>query len=268
MSDVPANTSMRPSGFTLIQACDGSPFWFIPVGYSIAANPRPVLTCHQWASGSASWPTRCSGRRSPVRWLAGHRLVLGLQLVADGVGDRLDRRHGRRVGVDDLVRRRVADPVRVLQPQLVRIDPELRRDPAQVRLGRERDRRDAEAAHRGRRRAVRVDDVAVELEVRDRVRARVVEAVLREAVRREPRVRARSRGASASCGRGSSRPSSPRPRSPCATAPASTSRGTPPPASSATSPACPTSARAARTSSRSPCRPCRRSRRRPCRRRP
>ena len=44
MSDVPAKTSMRPSGLTLIHACDGSPFWFIPVGYSIAAKPRPVLT--------------------------------------------------------------------------------------------------------------------------------------------------------------------------------------------------------------------------------
>ena len=42
MSDVPANTSTRPSGFTLIHACDGSPFWFIPVGYSIAAIPRPL----------------------------------------------------------------------------------------------------------------------------------------------------------------------------------------------------------------------------------
>jgi hypothetical protein len=44
MSDVPANTSMRPSGFTLIHACDGSPFWFMPVGYSIAAMPRPACT--------------------------------------------------------------------------------------------------------------------------------------------------------------------------------------------------------------------------------
>jgi hypothetical protein len=42
MSAVPAKTSMRPSGFTLIQHCDGSPFWFMPVGYSIAAIPRPV----------------------------------------------------------------------------------------------------------------------------------------------------------------------------------------------------------------------------------
>ena len=42
MSDVPAKTSTRPSGLTLIQACDGSPFWFMPVGYSIAAIPRPL----------------------------------------------------------------------------------------------------------------------------------------------------------------------------------------------------------------------------------
>ena len=68
MSDVPAKTSTRPSGLTLIQACDGSPFWFIPVGYSIAAMPRPVCLAMQWSSGSASWPTRCSGSRSPSRW--------------------------------------------------------------------------------------------------------------------------------------------------------------------------------------------------------
>jgi hypothetical protein len=42
MSDVPAKTSTRPSGFTLIHACDGSPFWFMPVGYSMAENPRPL----------------------------------------------------------------------------------------------------------------------------------------------------------------------------------------------------------------------------------
>ena len=41
MSTVPAKTSTRPSSFSLIQACDGSPFWFMPVGYSIAARPRP-----------------------------------------------------------------------------------------------------------------------------------------------------------------------------------------------------------------------------------
>ena len=43
MSEVPANTSIRPSGFTLIHACDGSPFWFIPVGYSIAAIRGPCV---------------------------------------------------------------------------------------------------------------------------------------------------------------------------------------------------------------------------------
>ena len=36
MSEVPEKTSTRPSGFILIHACDGSPFWFMPVGYSIA----------------------------------------------------------------------------------------------------------------------------------------------------------------------------------------------------------------------------------------
>ncbi len=35
MSDVPEKTSTRPSGLILIHACDGSPFWFMPVGYSI-----------------------------------------------------------------------------------------------------------------------------------------------------------------------------------------------------------------------------------------
>src|SRR6476659_8551415 len=42
MSDVPEKTSTRPSGLILIHACDGSPFWFMPVGYSIAEMPRPV----------------------------------------------------------------------------------------------------------------------------------------------------------------------------------------------------------------------------------
>ena len=41
MSTVPAKTSTRPSGLSLIQAWLGSPFWFMPVGYSIVANPRP-----------------------------------------------------------------------------------------------------------------------------------------------------------------------------------------------------------------------------------
>ena len=43
-STVPAKTSTRPSGLSLIHAWLGSPFWFIPVGYSIVANPRPFLT--------------------------------------------------------------------------------------------------------------------------------------------------------------------------------------------------------------------------------
>jgi hypothetical protein len=42
MSEVPEKTSTRPSGLSLIQACDGSPFWFMPVGYSIAEMPRPL----------------------------------------------------------------------------------------------------------------------------------------------------------------------------------------------------------------------------------
>ena len=42
MSAVPEKTSTRPSGFILIHAWDGSPFWFMPVGYSIAAIPRPL----------------------------------------------------------------------------------------------------------------------------------------------------------------------------------------------------------------------------------
>ena len=94
---------------------------------------------------------------------------------------------GRRIGVGDAVRRRVADAVRVLHADLDLVDAQLVRDPVQVRLHRERDRGDAEAPHRRRRRPVREDDVPVEVEVRDRVRARVVEAVLRQAVRREAR---------------------------------------------------------------------------------
>ena len=44
---------------------------------AVLVHPRRVLDrreaaagldCHQWASGFPSWPTRCSGRRSPVRW--------------------------------------------------------------------------------------------------------------------------------------------------------------------------------------------------------
>src|SRR5262249_2568661 len=55
MSLVPEKTSTRPSGLILIQACDGSPFWFIPVGYSIAENPRPVcLAISDLRSASAA----------------------------------------------------------------------------------------------------------------------------------------------------------------------------------------------------------------------
>ena len=191
MSDVPAKTSMRPSGLTLIQACDGSPFWFIPVGYSIAANPRPVLTA---ISGPPGFRAGRRGAPGGGRRCAGHGVIALYSGVSSWpTASAIARIVGTVDGsvYDDLVRRGVADPVRVLEPQLEWVDPELERDPAQVRLGRERDRGDAEAAHRGRRGAVRVDDVPVELEVRDRVRARVVEAVLRQAVRREARVRAR-----------------------------------------------------------------------------
>src|SRR6059058_3952588 len=41
MSTVPAKTSTRPSGLSLIQAWLGSPFWFMPVGYSMVEKPRP-----------------------------------------------------------------------------------------------------------------------------------------------------------------------------------------------------------------------------------
>ena len=100
--------------------------------------------------------------------------------------------------------------VRVLEPQLERVHPDDLRHAAQVHLGRERHRRDAEAAHRRRRHAVREDHEAVEAQVGDRVRAGVVERVLREPVGREARVARRRRAASASGGRGSSRRSSPR----------------------------------------------------------
>src|SRR6059036_1948957 len=42
MSTVPEKTSTRPSGLSLTQAWLGSPFWFMPVGYSIVAIPRPL----------------------------------------------------------------------------------------------------------------------------------------------------------------------------------------------------------------------------------
>ena len=55
MSEVPEKTSTRPSGLILIHACDGSPFWFIPVGYSIAAKPRPVAEKYFWKNSVAAY---------------------------------------------------------------------------------------------------------------------------------------------------------------------------------------------------------------------
>ena len=120
----PANTSTRPSGLTLIHACDGSPFWFMPVGYSIAAIPRPVCFAISEPPGfrAGRRDAPAAARRSRGRASSsGSRPRARARLV----GDRLDRRDGRRVGVDDAVRRRVADPVRVLEPNLVRIEAEL-----------------------------------------------------------------------------------------------------------------------------------------------
>ena len=119
-----------------------------------------------------------------------HRPVLVRKVVADAVCGSEDDRNRRRILEHDSVRRRVADPVRVLQPELERIDPEHFGDPVHVRLHGKRDRGYAEAAHRRRRHAVREDHEAVEMNVRDRVRTRVVERMLRHAVRREAGIRA------------------------------------------------------------------------------
>src|SRR5438046_1565470 len=109
MSLVPEKTSTRPSGLILIQACDGSPFWFMPVGYSIAEIPRPVCLAMSVTSVQLLLRGEVLGEQLARAGVAGHRPVVPGELVADRVGDREDRRHGGRVGVGDPVRRRVAD---------------------------------------------------------------------------------------------------------------------------------------------------------------
>ncbi len=66
MSTVPEKTSTRPSGLILIQAWIGSPFWFIPVGYSIARDPATAVLGHQAAPF-----------RRPLRVLLGHEVLAG-----------------------------------------------------------------------------------------------------------------------------------------------------------------------------------------------
>src|SRR5882672_6153946 len=103
MSEVPAKTSMRPSGLTLIHACDGSPFWFIPVGYSIAAKPRPTCFAMSVRLRISHLGHEMLGQKVALARVAVHRAVVGGELVPHRVGDRLDRRHRRRVRVDDAV---------------------------------------------------------------------------------------------------------------------------------------------------------------------
>src|SRR6187455_472045 len=148
MSAVPAKTSTRPSGFTLIQHCEGSPFWFMPVGYSIAAMPRPVRFAMSVTLRGSDLGDEMLGEQVAGPGLVRHRAVVRWQLVADRVGEGFERVDGRRIGVGDPVRRRVADTVRVLHADLDRIDAELVRDSVQVRLHGERDGRDAESTHR------------------------------------------------------------------------------------------------------------------------
>ena len=123
--------------------------------------------------------------------LGGHGAVARRQLDADSLGGGECHRHRRGILQDDTVAARITDAIRVLQPQLPRVHSKLGSDAVQVRFGGERHRGDAEAAHGGCWHAVRERDEAVEAQVGDRVRARVVERVLRQAVRREPRVCAR-----------------------------------------------------------------------------
>ena len=88
MSTVPEKTSTRPSGLSLIHAWLGSPFWFMPVGYSIVANPRPRVLRHQRPLlpfepllGDEVLGQQVAGAR-----LGRHRPVLGGQLDADALG--------------------------------------------------------------------------------------------------------------------------------------------------------------------------------------
>src|ERR1700712_379466 len=85
MSEVPANTSMRPSGLTLIQAWDGSPFWFMPVGYSMAENPRPLWTAISVLRGRGL-ADEVRGQQIARAQVGGHRPVGRGQLVAHGIG--------------------------------------------------------------------------------------------------------------------------------------------------------------------------------------
>ena len=68
MSTVPANTSTRPSGFSLTHAWLGSPFWFIPVGYSIVVNPRPLCFAISGLPFSRTcWETEMLGQELAAR---------------------------------------------------------------------------------------------------------------------------------------------------------------------------------------------------------
>src|SRR5436190_24361633 len=104
MSLVPEKTSTRPSGLILIHACDGSPFWFMPVGYSIAEMPRPLCLAMSVTSVQLLLRGQVLGEQVALARVAGHRPVVAGKLVPDRVGDGEDRRHGRGVGVGDPVR--------------------------------------------------------------------------------------------------------------------------------------------------------------------
>ena len=189
MSTVPAKTSTRPSGLSFTHAWLGSPFWFIPVGYSIVAIPRPLcLAISPHPRWCRRMSFRWSGRSAAGARLVRHRAEVGRQLVTDALRGREHHGDGGRVLELHHVPGQVADAVRVLQPHRERVEPEHLGDAVHVQLGRVGDRGHAEAAHRGRRHAVREHDVAVEAQVRDRVRAGVVERVLRQPVGGEARV--------------------------------------------------------------------------------
>src|SRR2546425_7878373 len=105
MSTVPAKTSTRPSGLSLIQACDGSPFWFMPVGYSIVAKPRPrclAISVHLGELGDEVLREELACAR-----LARHPAVLGTELDADPLRRGERHRHGRGILEHDAVTGRV-----------------------------------------------------------------------------------------------------------------------------------------------------------------
>src|SRR5436190_9189822 len=121
MSTVPAKTSTRPSGLSLTHAWLGSPFWFMPVGYSIVAKPLPRCLAICGASVRASIDIgdlflEVLGEQLAATRRVRHRAQLGLELDADPLGCGLDDRDGGRILEHDAVRRRVGDPVRVLEP--------------------------------------------------------------------------------------------------------------------------------------------------------